>query len=92
MDFNEYLNSEGFTTDNLSLLPSVGSVINTKTGDIFPIMSDDTIHISDGMCVKEMYEDQFNSEEWFISLHSCDKPVVYNTLINLGITSFPTFF
>ena len=50
MDLNEYLNSEGFTTDNLSLLPSVGSVINTKTGDIFPIMSDDTIDFSD-VCV-----------------------------------------
>ena len=32
MNLNEYLNSEGITTDNLSLLPSVGSVINTKTG------------------------------------------------------------
>ena len=78
--------------ENLELLPSVGAVINTKTGDVFPIMADDTIDFSDGMCVKEMYEDQFNSEEWFKSLHSCDKPVVYNTLINLGITSFPTFF
>ena len=92
MNLNEYLNSNGFTKDNLELLPSVGAVINTKTGDVFPIMADDTIDFSDGMCVKEMYEDQFNSEEWFKSLHSCDKPVVYNTLINLGITSFPTFF
>ena len=92
MNLNEYLNSTGFSTDNLSLLPSVGAVINTKTGDVFPIMADDTIDFSDGMCVKEMYEDQFNSEEWFKSLHTCDKPVVYNTLLNLGITSFPTFF
>ena len=42
MDLNEYLNSTGFTTDNLELLPSVGSVINTKTGDIFPMMADNT--------------------------------------------------
>ena len=92
MDLNEYLNSTGFSTDNLSLLPSVGSVINTKNGDVFPIMSDDNIDFSDGMNVKEMYNDQFNSEEWFTSLHTCDKPVVYNTLLNLGVTTFSTFF
>ena len=92
MNLNEYLNGNGFTTDNLELLPSVGSVINTKTGDIFPIMSDDTIEFTDPMNVKEMYNDPFNSEEWFLSLHTCDKPVVYNTLLNLGITTFSTFF
>ena len=92
MNLNEYLNSTGFSTDNLSLLPSVGSVINTKTGDVFPIMSDDNIDFSDGMNVKEMYNDQFNSEEWFTSLHTCDKPVVDKTLRNLGITTFSTFY
>ena len=83
MNLNEYLNSTGFSTDNLSLLPSVCSVINTKTGDVFPIMADDTIDFSDGMCVKDMYEDQFNSEEWFNNLHVCDKPVVNEVLNNL---------
>ena len=92
MNLNEYLNSTGFSTDNLSLLPSVGSVINTKTGDIFPIMSDDTIDFTDPSCVVEMYNDPFNSEEWFTSLHSCDKPVVYNTLLKLGVKTFSTFF
>ena len=92
MNLTEYMDKTGFTTKDLSLLPSVGSVINTKNGDVFPIMADDTIDFSDGMCVKDMYEDQFNSEEWFTSLHSCDKPVVYNTLLNLGITTFSTFF
>ena len=69
MDLNEYLNSTGFTTDNLELLPSVGAVINTKTGDVFPIMADNTIDFTDGMCVVEMYNDPFNSDEWFTSLH-----------------------
>jgi len=55
-------------------------------------MNDDNIEFTDPMNVKDMYEDQFNSEEWFTSLHTCDKPVVYNTLLNLGITTFPTFF
>ena len=92
MNLTEYMDTTGFTTKDLSLLPSVGCVINTQNGDTFPIMSDDNIDFSDSMNVKEMYEDQFNSEEWFTSLHTCDKPVVYNTLLNLGITTFSTFF
>ena len=47
------------------------SIINTKDGDVFPIL--DSIDFSDGMNVKEMYNDPFNSEEWFLSLHTCDK-------------------
>ena len=86
------MDKTGFTTKDLSLLPSVGCVINNKNGDVFPIMNDDNIEFTDPMNVKDMYEDQFNSEEWFTSLHTCDKPVVYNTLLNLGITTFPTFF
>ena len=83
MNLNEYLNSTGFSTKHLELLPSVGSVINTKTGDVFPIMADDNIDFTDGMCVVEMWNDQFNSEEWFNSLHTCDKPVVNKVLMNL---------
>ena len=83
MNLNEYLNSTGFSTKHLELLPSVGSVINTKTGDVFPIMADDNIDFTDGMCVVEMWNDQFNSEEWFKSLHTCDKPVVNKVLMNL---------
>ena len=92
MDLNEYLNSEGFTTDNLELIPSVGCVINTKNGEVFPILDDHTIDFEDPSCVVEMYNDPFNSEEWFTSLHTCDKPVVDKTLRNLGITTFRTFF
>jgi|TARA_R100000084_G_scaffold108350_2_gene70774 hypothetical protein len=83
MSLNEYLNSNGFTTDNLELLPSVGCVINTKTGDTFPIMDDDTIDFESPMCVVEMWNDQFNSQEWFDSLHTCDKPVVNKVLMDL---------
>jgi len=83
MNLNEYMKTTGFTTKNLELLPSVGAVINTKTGDVFPIMADDNIDFTDGMCVVEMWNDQFNSEEWFKSLHTCDKPVVNKVLMNL---------
>ena len=83
MNLNEYLNGEGFTRDNMELLPSVGAVINTKTGDTFPLMADNTIDFDDPMNVVDMYNDQFNCEEWFNALHTCDKPVVNEVLMNL---------
>ena len=92
MDLDKYLDKTGFTTDDLAFIPSVGAVINTKTGDVFPIMADDTIDFTDPSCVVEMYNDPFNSEEWFTSLHTCDKPIVDKTLKNLGITTFSTFY
>ena len=49
MDLDKYLDKTGFTTDDLAFIPSVGAVINTKDGDVFPIMADDTIDFSDGM-------------------------------------------
>ena len=92
MNLNEYLNGNGFTKENMALLPSVGAVINTKTGDVFDINADNTIDYSDPSCIVEMWNDQFNCEEWFNALHTCDKPVVDKTLKNLGITTFSVFF
>ena len=86
------MDTTGFTTKDLELLPSVGCVINTKNGDTFPLMADDSIEFDEPMNIIEMYEDEFNCEEWFNSLHTCDKPVVNDTLLNLGVTTFSTFF
>ena len=83
MNLNEYLNSNGFTKENMTLLPSVGAVINTKTGDVFDLNADNTIDYSDPSCIVDMYNDQFNCEEWFNALHTCDKPVVNEVLMNL---------
>jgi len=76
MNLNEWLETTEFTTKDLELLPSVGCVINTQNGDTFPLMADDSIDFDASMNVVEMWNDQFNSEEWFNSLHTCDKPVV----------------
>ena len=75
MNLTEYMDTTGFTTKDLELLPSVGCVINTKNGDTFPLMADDSIDFTADMNVVDMWNDQFNSEEWFNSLHTCDKPV-----------------
>ena len=68
---------------NLELLPSVGAVINNKTGDVFDIMADNTIDFNDPSNVLEMWNDQFNCEEWFNALHTLDRSVVDRVLNNL---------
>ena len=92
MNLKEYLKS-GHTDTNgvlhewsnfdLELLPSVGCVINTQNGDTFPLMGDDSIGFDEPMNIVEMYNDPFNSEEWFNSLHTCDKPIVNKVLHKL---------
>ena len=69
--------------ENLELLPSVGAVINNKTGDVFDIMADNTIDFNDPSNVLEMWDDQFNCEEWFNALHTLDRSVVDRVLKNL---------
>ena len=92
MNLKEYLRSGHTDNDgvhhdwsnfDLELLPSVGCVINNKNGDTFPLLANGDIDFSDDMNVVEMYNDQFNSEEWFNSLHTCDKPVVNKVLMDL---------
>ena len=69
--------------ENLELLPSVGAVINNKTGDVFDIMADGTIDFKDPSNILEMWNDQFNCEEWFNALHTLDRSVVDRVLKNL---------
>ena len=92
MNLKEYLKS-GHTDTNgvhhewsnfdLELLPSVGCVINNKNGDTFTLMVDDSFCFDEPMNIVEMYNDPFNSEEWFNSLHTCDKPIVNEVLHEL---------
>jgi len=69
--------------ENLELLPSVGAVISTKTGDVFDINADNTIDFSDPSNIVEMHNDQFNCEEWFNALHTLDRSVVDRVINNL---------
>ena len=65
------------------VLPSVGAVIDTKTGDVFDIMADNTIDFNDPSNILDMWNDQFNCEEWFNALHTLDRSVVDRTINNL---------
>ena len=78
--------------ENLELLPSVGAILNTKNGDVYDINADNTIDFNDPSNVVEMYNDQFNCEEWFTSLHTLDKSVVDRTLKKLSVTTITLFF
>lgn len=71
------------TKENLELLPSVGAVINTKNGDVYDIMADNTIDFNDPSNILEMWNDQFNCEEWFNALHTLDRSVVDRIINNL---------
>ena len=71
--------------ENLELLPSVGAVINNKTGDVFDIMADGTIDFNDPSNILEMWNDQFNCEEWFNALHTLDRSVVDRVINNLKV-------
>ena len=71
------------TKENLELLPSVGAVINNKTGDVFDVMVDNSIDFNDPSNILEMWNDQFNCEEWFNALHTLDRSVVDRVINNL---------
>ena len=71
------------TKENLELLPSVGAVINNKTGDVFDVMVYNSIDFNDPSNILEMWNDQFNCEEWFNDLHTLDRSVVDRIINNL---------
>ena len=69
--------------ENLELLPSVGAILNTKNGDVYDLMADNTIDFNDPSNILEMWNDQFNCEEWFNALHTLDRSVVDRVINNL---------
>jgi len=61
MNLETYLETNNFEKKDLTILFSVGCVLNTKTGDTFPIMADDTFDFEDGMNV---VTDEFDAYWW----------------------------
>ena len=80
---NKQGNKMNLVTEDKVVLPSVGAVIDTKTGDVFDIMADNTIDFNDPSNILEMWNDQFNCEEWFNALHTLDRSVVDRVINNL---------
>ena len=69
--------------EDFQILPSVGAVLNTKTGDTFPLMADGSIGWDEPENIVDMSNDSFSSQEWFDSLHSLDLYVVGKVLKKL---------
>ena len=46
-------------------------------------MADNTIDFNDPSNILEMWNDQFNCEEWFNALHTLDRSVVDRIINNL---------
>ena len=61
MNLETYLETNNFEKKDLTILFSVGCVLNTKTGDTFPMMADDTFDFEDGMNV---VTDEFDAYWW----------------------------
>ena len=80
---NKQGNKMNLVREDKVVLPSVGAVIDTKTGDVFDIMADNTIDFNDPSNILEMWNDQFNCEEWFNALHTLDRSVVDRVINNL---------
>ena len=86
MNLETYLETNNFEKKDLTILFSVGCVLNVKNGDTFPMMDDDTFDFEDGMNV---VTDEFD-EYWWESLAKWngDKQIVLDTIENLKEESY----
>ena len=78
-------------TENLELLPSVGSVINNKTGYVNPIhdeavLGEEDLHVLEILEAIEHPEWDYSyhhSKRWYDALHTLDRSVVDRIANNL---------
>jgi len=79
MSLNEYLTDNNFEKKDLTILFSVGCVLNTTNGDTFPMLDDNTFDFDDPMNIVTDEMDDF----WFESLAWNDDVVVEDILNEL---------
>ena len=79
MNLNEYLTDNNFEKKDLTILFTVGCVLNTVNGDTFPMMEDDTFDFNDPMNIVTDEMDDF----WFESLGWNEDVVVEDTIKHL---------
>ena len=79
MNLNEYLTDNNFEKKDLTILFTVGCVLNTVNGDTFPMMEDDTFDFHDPMNIVTDEMDDF----WFESLGWNEDVVVEDTIKHL---------
>ena len=79
MSLKTYLKRNNFSKKELTILFSVGCVLNTSNGDTFPLMDDATIDFSEGSKVNIVTDDL--GIEWWKRLETwnIDKEIVEDT-------------
>ena len=83
MSLNKYLTDNNFEKKDLTILFSVGCVLNTSNGDTFPMLDENTFDFTDPVNIVDMDNDRFSSEEWFDTLAWNDDIVVEDILNEL---------
>jgi len=81
MNLDTYLKTNSFEKKDLTILFSVGCVLNVKNGDTFPIIDDSTFDFQNGM---NIIKDDFDDYWWeSLAKWNGDKQVVQDTMCNI---------
>ena len=81
MNLETYLETNNFNKNDLTILFSVGCVINTENGDTFPLMNNNSIDFSDDEKMN-VVTDEFD-QYWFDQLGFGEEVVVKDTIENV---------
>ena len=88
MNLETYLETNNFEKKDLTILFSVGCVLNVKNGDTYPLMADSSIDFSDDERVNIVTDDL--DEYWWetLSTWNGDKQIVEDTIERLSEVSY----
>jgi len=84
MNLETYLETNNFEKKDLTILFSVGNVLNTKTGDTFPLGTGGTIDFSDDEKMN-VVTDEFDTYWWEnLGKWKADERLVLDTINNVN--------
>ena len=70
--------------ENMKLIMSVGSAINTENGMVYPLKKNSgAIMWDEGFNIVEAYHDYDNNYQWFLQIDVFDKEIVNEVLLKL---------
>ena len=70
--------------ENMELIMSVGSAINTENGMVYPLKKNSgAILWDEGFNIVEAYHDYDNNYRWFLQIDVFDKEIVNEVLLKL---------
>ena len=70
--------------ENMKLIWSVGSAINTENGMVYPLKkASGAILWNEGLNIVDAYHDYDNNYRWFLQIDAFDKEIVNEVLLKL---------